>query len=136
METKQLKKRFFALYWGQRYQINNKGVFKINEKAFPLSDSEEKILLRHLKDIEKDDLIFICTNTEREITEIKLLNIFENKSVTYLEVKIFFQNGWTEFDFPVEKAKTIDYLRSKGYALPFMEYSVDDLISFGWVKII
>lgn len=28
-----------------------------------------------------------------------------------------------------------DYLRSKGYALPFMEYSVEDLISFGWVRL-
>jgi len=30
----------------------------------------------------------------------------------------------------------IDYLRSKGYALPFMEYSVEDLISFGWVRLL
>lgn len=29
-----------------------------------------------------------------------------------------------------------DYLRSKGYALPFMEYSVEDLVSFGWVKLL
>jgi hypothetical protein len=27
-----------------------------------------------------------------------------------------------------------DYLRSKGYALPFMEYTVDNLVSFGWVQ--
>ena len=30
----------------------------------------------------------------------------------------------------------VDYLRSKGYALPFMEYSVEDLVSFGWVKLL
>lgn len=30
----------------------------------------------------------------------------------------------------------VDYLRSKGYAVPFMEYSVDDLISFGWVRLV
>jgi hypothetical protein len=30
----------------------------------------------------------------------------------------------------------IDYLRSKGYALPFLNYSVEDLVSFGWVKLI
>ena len=28
-----------------------------------------------------------------------------------------------------------DYLRSKGYALPFMEYSVENLVSFGWVRL-
>lgn len=31
--------------------------------------------------------------------------------------------------------QTIDYLRSKGYALPWREYSVDDLIAKGWVFI-
>ena len=30
----------------------------------------------------------------------------------------------------------IDFLRSKGYAVPFMEYSVDDLVSFGWVQLL
>lgn len=29
-----------------------------------------------------------------------------------------------------------DFLRSKGYAVPFMEYSVDDLVSFGWVRLV
>lgn len=28
-----------------------------------------------------------------------------------------------------------DFLRSKGYALPFMEYSVDKLVSLGWVRL-
>lgn len=30
----------------------------------------------------------------------------------------------------------IDYLRGKGYALPFMEHSVSDMISFGWVQLL
>ena len=29
-----------------------------------------------------------------------------------------------------------DFLRSKGYAVPFMEYSVEDLVSFGWVQLV
>jgi hypothetical protein len=33
-------------------------------------------------------------------------------------------------------AKFYDILRSKGYALPFMEYSVEDLVSFGWVRLV
>ena len=32
--------------------------------------------------------------------------------------------------------KTVDFVRSKGYALPFMEYSVEDLVSFGWVQLL
>jgi len=30
----------------------------------------------------------------------------------------------------------IDNLRLLGYAVPFMEYSVDDLVSFGWVRLV
>jgi hypothetical protein len=30
----------------------------------------------------------------------------------------------------------IDYLRSRGYAVPFMEFSVQELVSLGWIKLI
>lgn len=30
----------------------------------------------------------------------------------------------------------IDFLRSLGYAQPFMGYSIDDLVKLGWVKLI
>jgi hypothetical protein len=33
-------------------------------------------------------------------------------------------------------AKFYDILRSKGYALPFLGYSVEDLVSFGWVRLV
>lgn len=132
-----VKCRFFAQYWKQKYQINNQSIFEINERSFPLSDiSEEKILLKSLNNIEKDDLISICGNTKREIIEAKLISMFNSKGITYLEVKLIYVNGWSEFSFPVEKQKTIDYLRLKGYAVPFMEYSVEDLISFGWVRLV
>ena len=29
-----------------------------------------------------------------------------------------------------------DYLRSKGYAVPYMQFSVEDLVKMGWVKLI
>ena len=28
-----------------------------------------------------------------------------------------------------------DYFRSKGYALPYMDLSVEDLVKYGWVKL-
>lgn len=31
--------------------------------------------------------------------------------------------------------KQVDYLRSKGYALPFHDLSVDDLINYNWIKL-
>lgn len=29
----------------------------------------------------------------------------------------------------------VDFLRSKGYALPYMDLSVEDLVEYGWVKL-
>ena len=37
-------------------------------------------------------------------------------------------------NFNIEQYE-IDYLRSKGYALPYMDLSVEDLISYGWIKL-
>ena len=31
--------------------------------------------------------------------------------------------------------QSLDYLRSKGYALPYMDLSVEDLVEYGWVKL-
>lgn len=30
----------------------------------------------------------------------------------------------------------VDYLRSKGYAIPFMEYSVEELVNLGWMRLV
>jgi hypothetical protein len=32
-------------------------------------------------------------------------------------------------------SKECDYLRSKGYALPWMDLSVEDLVEYGWIKL-
>ena len=37
---------------------------------------------------------------------------------------------------PANMLHGYDFLRSKGYALPFMQYSVDDLVMMGWIKLV
>lgn len=37
--------------------------------------------------------------------------------------------------YPKDYCYMIDYLRSKGYALPFMDISVKEQIEFGWIKL-
>jgi hypothetical protein len=32
-------------------------------------------------------------------------------------------------------SKECDYLRSKGYALHWMDLSVEDLVEYGWIKL-
>lgn len=36
---------------------------------------------------------------------------------------------------PIGYVYVIDYLRSKGYAMPYMDLSVENMIEYGWVKI-
>lgn len=36
---------------------------------------------------------------------------------------------------PVPYIAIVDYLRSKGYALPWMGYSVEDMVQAGWIKL-
>ena len=31
--------------------------------------------------------------------------------------------------------QSLDYLRSKGYAVPYMDLSVEDLVEYGWIKL-
>lgn len=44
-------------------------------------------------------------------------------------------NGTIEMAFSISQ-KTTDFLRSKGYALPWMDLSVDELIEYNWIKLI
>lgn len=39
-------------------------------------------------------------------------------------------------DTEMMPSELFDFLRSKGYALSFLNYSVDDLVSFGWVQLL
>ena len=53
----------------------------------------------------------------------------------------FLSDDFLEFLIDLKKGhcnkfEVVDYLRSKGYAIPFMEYSIEDLISFGWVQLL
>lgn len=38
-------------------------------------------------------------------------------------------------DSLIQKTDVVDYLRSKGYALPWKKYSVEQLIEMGWLKL-
>lgn len=80
--------------------------------------------------------------------EIPLNNIgwLELKPISSITDEDFMKIMWKRFPFqPAFKKRNIyhehlnvnqaDYLRSKGYALPYMGLTVEKLIEYGWVKI-
>lgn len=117
-----VKSRFFAQYWNQEVGLQYEGggsgfTYSINEGT--LNDLEirnDKLVLKSLSKITNEDA--------EEIQRITGANHLAKQPLIYACLK------------KSDAIPVIDYLRSKGYAVPFMEYSVDDLISFGWVQLL
>lgn len=136
-ETSQLRQtavkcRFFAQYWGVKcFQWNSENSVGLQiDKVNYQIDKYYNCGFLSLKPLSK------ITDEEKNILEESIIgfvsDIFNIGCFTYINVlsSIF------DKTIPVElNSYHIDFLRSKGYAVPFMEYSVDDLVSFGWVRL-
>lgn len=113
-----LKARFFALYWGQKCGKNKYGNLSVNKSNILNITHLELKPLSQISDEDASkvcDLIFITNNN---------LNIQQIKQIVIL----IESNNWNNY-------KIFDYLRSKGYALPWMDLSVEDLVEYGWIKL-
>jgi hypothetical protein len=111
------KAKLFAQYYGQHILILAEGEefpYRISHGSIEIDGEISYIKLKSLEDITDDDFY-----------EIALANY---------EFQPFYNKGMIK---PQQlNALQIDFLRSKGYAVPFMKYSVYDLENNGWVKII
>ncbi len=68
-----------------------------------------------------------------KITDEDAMSMFRGIVSNYVDAKQFLDD-YKAIGF-LEQSE-VDFLRSKGYAVPFMNYSVEDLISFGWVRLV
>lgn len=116
--TLENKAKFFALYYGQKVLctslygtvLNGFWLDKIMDGS---CDSE--IQLKPLESISDEDAAqcWVNDNYIPKSEDIKFVaNLFN----------------------PIT-AINADYLRSKGYALPWMDLSIQDLIDYGWIKL-
>lgn len=69
---------------------------------------------------------------EREANKGVIVQKFNN--CAHIEDSVFIGDD-NRINFSTMKYPAYQYIRSKGYALPWMGLSVDDLISYGWVKL-
>jgi hypothetical protein len=118
-----VKSRFFAQYWGVKcFQniMNDKYGYETYPEPF-MDESNMNGQFCKLK-----PLSILSDEDYRKIAKLYVKPIFRNKENYIDEVA----------QFKIFMIEEIDFLRSKGYAVPFMEYSVDDLISFGWVQLL
>jgi hypothetical protein len=104
------KVKFFALYWGQ--EILSNGI----EIGANVGDCEEEmfLLLKPLSSITDEDAEVIDLTSED-----------------------YNEDGWVDKDglFYFWAFQDVDYLRSKGYALPWMGLSVEEMCEAGWIRL-
>lgn len=124
--TKELKAKFFALYWRQnvltdgieRYTVCSTWNFK--HPGFYL-------LLKPLSQISDDDVIEV----------VKIIGYDDRLKFSQVEeIKEWFIDrfgiGYIKHKWDCLNA--FDFLRSRGYAIPFMGISVEEMIKSGWIK--
>jgi hypothetical protein len=123
-----VKSRFFAQYWGTKtLYIGGKGLVELGEGGWNLKHPDFFLQLKPLSSATREEVFD---------TYCKMWEFNENLIETDTKIAIdWFQNYGKPHYVKFNQEQT-DFLRSKCYAIPFMEYSVDDLISFGWVQLL
>ncbi len=120
-----VKCRFFAQYWGQEICQTKGGKYAINEDCFPLG-TKSYLELKPLSKITDEDALEVANIISRTIHDS-----ISKELVTYYKEDILKDPEV----FCFANFQTVDFLRSRGYALSFLEYSVEDLVSFGWARL-
>lgn len=157
----QNKAAFFAQYWGQDILIDftNGGTKKpysivISEimlgiertylEVFDISKITDQHLIETSKILafhEGDGLIIDRTRLKGQIEMFDKYNDDPHyRDTLYLftndfDVHLIDENG-NVFQYDVGRIIEVsDFIRSKGYALPWRDLSVQDLIDYGWIKL-
>ena len=128
--TLENKAKFFAQYWGQHLIIMGSFLRIIDHVTLCNIENDDILQLKPLSKISDEDakesgyylgrvinIEGILQNSNGEIAK----QVFNNYSRVGLLNQI--------------PSGCVDYLRSKGYALPYMDLSVEDLIEYGWIKL-
>lgn len=133
--TLENKARFFAVYYDQLLaqwstDVRPKDPMRVSHTVFSSMSEEWYLDLKSLHKVEGEDTIQIGKIEGFAYTED--FNV-RGKKLIYNIVEF----GDAVNPFPNFRCtiKVIDYLRSKEYALSWLDLSLNDLISYGWIKV-
>ena len=142
--TLENKAKFFFQYWGQHVlYFSSDFLRKIDNLTLDSIENDDFLELKPLSQITNEDVIqgiMITYNKTYEdlgeILEVKHYNTFSSITTTRAgqnfktHRSIHHWNGNRKIG-----SMECDYFRSKGYAIPYMDLSVEDLVEYGWVKL-
>lgn len=116
------KRKFFALYFGQELLSWKDKLVKRLCKVEEISEI----------DIREDfEFYFLKLTPLSKISDEDAIKCWENDN--YIPSENDVKN--VERLFTEMSAINSDYLRSKGYALPWMGLTVEEIIDYGWVEL-
>ena len=129
----EMKARFFAQYWGQIVALVTKGSYThplgtmhvVNSHVITNTSS----IAKHRYSLNLKPLSLISDEDKIKIGEI--LQVYPENVLGWINGEYVHEDFQDAFTFQF----AIDYLRSKSYALPFMQYSVKELLELGWIKL-
>lgn len=153
------KSNFFAIYFGQKvgfWTLNGREqMFLISSNRFVSSNVKGMTLaLKSMKSITDEDAIDVAKIIAPEMNALhQSAKFLVDRSNDWLEVKTIHNKFSVDIDYDGIISKCvndsdemyrynenivhgIDYLRSKGYALPWMGISVKELVEMGWMELI
>ena len=117
--------RFVAQYWGTKtLYVGGVGLVEVGTGGWNFKHPDFFLELKPLSKLNDKDAIEVSKIWGSKVESKILGNIISIRIGTKGESEVRNSIG------------VIDFLRSKGYALPFMEYSIEDLVSFGWVRLV
>lgn len=113
------KMAFFAQYYNQqilRSMLPEQSGYlsKVDPGKFPIPHLilNSKLELKDIANIALEDLKII-----EDMQYVNILEVFEGK-------------------LQLLPANVMDYLRSKGYALPYLDYTLEEMVEYFWIKIV
>ena len=114
MNTLENKAKFFAQYWGQEIVRTSAGHKHNVCQYINLSHESFYLSLKPLSSITDEDF---------DISYDGVMKVLDEDT------------GLEPDAIMVDHIAAIDYLRSKGYALPWNGISVEQQIEYGWIKL-
>ena len=152
--TLENKAKFFAQYWGQHVlYFTSDFLRKIDNLTLDSIENDDYLELKPLSQISDEDAINVAKLVSPMLFEGRGKNggHYIDKSETWwysvkhngktlmvdidLDGYIFEYDEVEEYKRPSHSLIGTDYLRSKAYALPYMDLSLEDLVEYGWIKL-
>lgn len=130
--TLENKAKFYALYYDQRIAMcrnSFKGIQPYGCLSHCMADEIIYLQLKPTTKVSIPDLLAICAIAYDFEPD-------EELGGQIIHEITFFEDCYTDLGYGVQKILALyDYLRSKGYALPWMGLSVEKQIEYNWIQL-